>query len=346
MSHSSVIYNLKKDFLKDLKKGKVLEWSYIKSQLTTDDKLEFNLLNNWYKNITELLFLNLDYPGLEEVFIHNSQKVIYKFSHARTEEETDIMTEDLQACFEFLTLKLGIHWNLNTPFASFDTTLQNKNVRISLIHHSTNPKKQSKCFIRILNKKPYPMTSFLRNSKVDFQEIVHKKKNIIIAGATGSGKTSFANTLLQETNKEEHLLILEDVSELNQPHENTTKLLADNLVPEKSLNQYMNYALRMSPDRIVLGEIRSKEVESFLLAMNTGHNGLISTIHSNNAKEAIDRFALLFKIYSAKELSYELILKLICNNIDYIVFLEDKKVSEVIQVLGSENDQVFYNECY
>ena len=108
----------------------------------------------------------------------------------------------------------------------------------------------------------------------------------------------------------------------------------------------MKYSMRMSPDRIILGEIRSAETESFLLAMNTGHNGLISTIHANSAKDAIERFALLFKIYSSKDLSYELVLKLICNNIDYVIFLKNKSVKEVISVYGSEDNQIFYENLH
>ncbi len=110
------------------------------------------------------------------------------------------------------------------------------------------------------------------------------------------------------------------------------------------MNEYLSYSLRMSPDRIILGEIRSKEVESSLLAMNTGHNGFLTTIHANSAKDALTRLALLFKIYSAKDLSYELILKLVTQNIDYVIHMEDKKILEIIDVFGSNQENVFFEK--
>jgi Flp pilus assembly CpaF family ATPase len=99
----------------------------------------------------------------------------------------------------------------------------------------------------------------------------------------------------------------------------------------------------MSPERMVLGEIRSHEVTPFIMAMNNGHKGFMSSIHANSASDALHRLALLFCLYSeTKSLDFEMVLKLICKNIDIVVYMENKKVVEVIEVLGSEKDNCFY----
>lgn len=342
MTANCLIQQVKELFLKNIKKGRILSWEELKLNIPAENELEYELLHKWYKTLNQLEFIHLDDPRLEEVFIHNSRRIVYKKGPNRSIEESDITTEDLQAGLDIITLKSGVEWNTQTPFASFDTFIHNKSVRISLIHYSSSPHRISKCFIRILNKVPYNLDNFFSDNNFSFETAIIQKKNILIAGSTGSGKTSFLNSLLQKVSSSEHIIILEDVSEIQTPNKNTTKLLANDLDPQRSLNQYMKYALRMSPDRIILGEMRAKEVESFLLAMNTGHNGLISTIHANSAKDAIERFALLFKIYSAKDLSYELILNLICSNIDYVVFIDNKKVDQIIKIHGSENEQIFY----
>ena len=108
----------------------------------------------------------------------------------------------------------------------------------------------------------------------------------------------------------------------------------------------MTNSLRMSPDRIVVGEMRSDEVEPFLLAMNTGHKGLLSTIHANNAVDTLHRIALMFKVYSAKDLAFDLVLKLAATNIDAVVYLKNKKVVEIIQVFGSEQSNIFFDTLY
>jgi len=344
MNNQAVDINkMKCFFLESLSKGEIPEKEKLHFDSTGDHQLENNLLNHWYQNITTLCFLDFSIPHLEEIFIHSPTHIVYKTSFDKKNMDSDITQEDLQAAFEIMSLRQGIAWNYKNPFASFDLTHLNLRLRVTLCHFSLSPDKYSKCFIRILNSKTIPLHFFSQTHDLDFlKSFMGQKKNILIAGGTGSGKTTYINSLLQHIDQEDHLIILEDVNEITPPTQNTTKLLADNSKSEKSLNAYMSYALRMSPDRIVIGEIRAKEVESYLLAMNTGHNGLLSTVHANSAKDAIERIALLFKIYSNQDLSYELVLKLVCNNIDTVIFLENKIVKEVINLFGSEKEQIFY----
>jgi Flp pilus assembly CpaF family ATPase len=103
----------------------------------------------------------------------------------------------------------------------------------------------------------------------------------------------------------------------------------------------------MRPDRIILGEMRSVEVTPFILSMNNGHKGLMSTIHSSSAKDSLARVALLFSLYSDNQnIDYTLIMKLICSNIDCVIHIEDKRVKEVIRVLGSNGEVPYFEDLY
>ena len=141
--------------------------------------------------------------------------------------------------------------------------------------------------------------------------------------------------------KNEHVVIIEDTSEIQLLHPFTTRMLATDQ-ENKSMEDYLAYAMRMSPDRIIVGEIRSKEVIPYLLALNTGHKGCLTTIHANNAIDALHRIALLYCIYGKGQLDYYLILKLVCNNIDSVIFMENKQITEVCKIFGSENGNIIF----
>jgi Flp pilus assembly CpaF family ATPase len=103
----------------------------------------------------------------------------------------------------------------------------------------------------------------------------------------------------------------------------------------------------MSPDRLIVGEMRSNEVVPFMLAMNTGHKGLMSTIHANSGVDALLRIALLFSLYSENhEIDFSLITKLTCKNIDYVIHMENKIIKEICRVIGAEGETPFYEIVY
>ena len=85
----------------------------------------------------------------------------------------------------------------------------------------------------------------------------------------------------------------------------------------------------------------------FLLSMNNGHKGLMSTIHSKSAKDAPTRLAMLFSLYSNnQQITYELALKLICANVEIVVYMENKKIKEVVQILGCEGVTPYYEKIF
>ena len=128
---------------------------------------------------------------------------------------------------------------------------------------------------------------------------VENKKNILILGGTGSGKSTFTECLLSHILPNERILLLEDSPELNLPNEYSTKLIARRnrfgLREGVSwdLKQLVFESLRMRPDRIVVGECRGPEAGALAQALQTGHSGLITTLHAGSCTEGLERFCEL-----------------------------------------------------
>ena len=122
------------------------------------------------------------------------------------------------------------------------------------------------------------------------------RKNIIVAGGTSTGKTTFLNALLKEIPRQERLILIEDAPEVQLDHPNALGLVAvrgENGEARVTAEDLVQASLRMRPDRIILGELRGREAISFLRAVNTGHPGSITTIHADSPRGAIDQLAML-----------------------------------------------------
>ena len=313
---------------------------------------DVSFLEDWFKLVHHQSFLTSlsEENVFNEIIFHGAFNVqVINEGHRQDILINKISEEDFQLSLEVFSLKNNCNWNYSEPFTSFYTQLHEKPFRVTLIHYSTSGNKKSKIFMRSMQNAPLSLNKFTQNEELAnfLKMIIKEKKNILIAGSTGSGKTTFLRSLLLETDPKEHIIILEDTYEIFPTSPKQTSFLAAEKIGKKGLKEYCAYALRMSPDRVILGEMRSDEVVPFLLAMNTGHNGLMSTIHANSAIDAISRLALLFSMYSGNnEMSFELITKLICKNINYVIFLKDKKVFEINKIIGSENDVTFFEKIY
>jgi type IV secretion system protein VirB11 len=128
------------------------------------------------------------------------------------------------------------------------------------------------------------------------RQAVRHRKNIVIAGGTSTGKTTFLNALLKEIPREERLILIEDAAEVQLDHPNAIGLVAvrgDNGEARVTADDLVQASLRMRPDRIILGELRGREATSFLRAVNTGHPGSITTIHADSPRGAVEQLAML-----------------------------------------------------
>lgn len=125
---------------------------------------------------------------------------------------------------------------------------------------------------------------------------VRARKNILVAGGTSTGKTTFLNALIAEIPAEERLIFIEDTPELQIQHANAIGLLAARSElgeARVTANDLVAASLRMRPDRIILGELRGDEALAFLRAVNTGHPGSMTTVHADSPKGAIEQITLL-----------------------------------------------------
>lgn len=168
------------------------------------------------------------------------------------------------------------------------------------------------------------------------REAVLARRNILISGGTSTGKTTFLNALLAEIPSDERLILLEDTEELRLRHPNAVGLIAARgLLAEAEVGaeDLLIAALRMRPDRIILGELRGHEAFTFLRAVNTGHPGSMTTIHADTPQRAIEQLTLLV-LQGGSRLSRDDVREYVRSSIDVFVQLErrggKRRVSQVL----------------
>lgn len=166
-----------------------------------------------------------------------------------------------------------------------------------------------------------------REAGAALREAVKDQRNIIVAGGTSTGKTTFLNALLAEIPSSERLILIEDTEELRLKHANAVGLIAARGVLSEAqvrAEDLLIAALRMRPDRIILGELRGAEAFTFLRAVNTGHPGSMTTIHADTPQRAIEQLALLV-LQAGSRLGREDVCEYIRQSIDVFVQLERRE---------------------
>lgn len=153
---------------------------------------------------------------------------------------------------------------------------------------------------------------------------VTSRRNILVAGGTSTGKTTFLNALIREIPASERLILIEDTPELQLQHDNAVGLLAArSALGEASVtaDDLLSASLRMRPDRIILGELRGGEAYTFLRAVNTGHPGSMTTVHADSPERAVEQLALLV-LQTGTRLSRDDVLHYVRSTIDVFVQLD------------------------
>ena len=191
------------------------------------------------------------------------------------------------------------------------------------------------------------MVEFLRN-------LVKARYNIFISGGTGSGKTTFLNVLSNFIPCDERIITIEDSAELQIRNvKNLVRLETRNAnmegVKPITIRDLVRSALRMRPDRIIVGEVRGGECLDVLQAFNTGHDGSISTGHANSCKDMMSRLETM--VLMGMELPLPAIRAQIASGIDILVHLgrlrdRSRKVLDICEMDGIENGEVKMNPIY
>lgn len=186
------------------------------------------------------------------------------------------------------------------------------------------------------------------------QAAVKCRLNIIVSGGTGSGKTTLLNILSSFIPEDERIITIEDSAELQlrQPHVITLESRPANIENkgEVSIRELVKNSLRMRPDRIVVGECRAGEALDMLQAMNTGHDGSLTTLHANSTREALSRLETLV-LFAGIDLPVKAIREQIIGAVDILIQLSrlkdgSRKVLQVSEVIGLDGDEIEIGDVY
>ncbi|WP_368655236.1 CpaF family protein [Ornithinibacillus sp. 4-3] len=186
------------------------------------------------------------------------------------------------------------------------------------------------------------------------QHLVEAKYNVFISGGTGSGKTTFLNVLSNFIPEDERIITIEDSAELQiKKVPNLVSLETRNRNTEGkgeiTIRDLIKSSLRMRPSRIIVGEVRGAEALDMLQAMNTGHDGSLSTGHANSIVDMLSRLETM--VLSGAELPVEVIRKQISSSIDIMIHLtrfrdHSRKVVQISEVLGIEDGEVKLSDLF
>ncbi|MCI7484347.1 ATPase, T2SS/T4P/T4SS family [Helicobacter sp. 10-6591] len=248
----------------------------------------------------------------------------------------------LNFCEQLATAR-NLYFNIEIPHLS--CSIPHSRYRVNALHPSITANNAISINIRIPSEHKFPLENFKLGEKCtfsyeDIKNLVRDKKNILISGGTASGKTSFANSLIEEIGINERIVSVEDSPELHIKNPNKVQIVvskneATNYTYEKALNDCM----RMSPDRLLLGEIDTRNTMLFLRLNNTGHSGSISTLHANSVEDAIYAITMNAKFSGANDVSNEAIVDYFIAAIDYVIQIKRTKDGRVVDnVLNVKKD--------
>jgi Flp pilus assembly CpaF family ATPase len=183
------------------------------------------------------------------------------------------------------------------------------------------------------------------------EDYVLSRKNILISGGTGTGKSTTLGILAKFIPEQERILLIEDTAELHLDHPNLVRFEArqeQSGVRPVPIRDLLRAALRHRPDRILLGEVRGGEAFELLQLLNTGHSGTLSTIHASSATQGLARFTSCV-LQSDVELPYRAIKTNIADSLNAIVHLERRPgsrfISEVVELHSYNPDADLFNYC-
>lgn len=275
-----------------------------------------------------------------DVFIEMEGKVIRTNSQFRSEDE-------LQSLIAQMARDCGREVTAEQPF--FDGRLPDGS-RVNATVPPMSPHGAT-LTIRKFNRHIMTIQDLIQRGSLS-QKAAHFLKcavearfNLVIAGGTSSGKTTFLNVLSAFVPRRERIITIEDTLELNLSQENWIRLEAVyNLArPVVSVRDCLANSLRMRPDRIIVGECRKDEAFEMLQAMNTGHDGSMTTIHANGPRDALARLESL--VQYTVQLPIASIRKQISGAVDLVIHLERdpagrRQVTEIIELTGMEGDVI------
>lgn len=288
--------------------------------------------------------------GPEEIFIEKSGKLIALKERFESEEK-------LQDVIQRIVALAGREVNQANPIV--DTRLPDGS-RVNVVLPPISLKGPI-VTIRKFSKEPMTVEKLIQYGSITpeiaevLKLLVRAKYNIFICGGTGSGKTTFLNAISNFIPSDERVITIEDSAELQIANvDNLVSLETRNAntagVGAITIRDLIKSALRMRPDRIVVGEVRGAEALDMLQAMNTGHDGSLSTGHANSTRDMLSRLETMV-LTGAEGLPLDAVRQQIASAVDIIVHLSrlrdrSRKTMEITEVAGYEKGEIQLNTLY
>ncbi|WP_339823763.1 CpaF family protein [Paenibacillus sp. FSL R7-0163] len=299
----------------------------------------------------------VDNPAITEIMINSHSEIFVEeegqIRRLHLEFESSSRLEDI-----IQTVVSGVNRVVNDSSPIVDARLKDGS-RVNIVLPPVALKGPAMT-IRKFPETPMTMQDLVRREALSLeaaellQILVAAKYNIFISGGTGSGKTTFLNALSQYIPPQERVITIEDSAELQiVTVPNLVSLETRNANTEGrgeiSIRDLIRSSLRMRPNRIVVGEVRGAECLDMLQAMNTGHDGSLSSGHSNSAHDMVSRLETM--VLSAAELPVAVVRQQISSAIDIFVHLSrlrdrSRRVMEISEVAGLKDGEVILNPLY
>lgn len=295
-------------------------------------------------SVTEIMI-----NGPEDIFIEQNGRLFKKNVKFDSEEK-------LQNVIQNIVAKVNRTVNESTPIV--DARLQDgSRVNVVLPPIALNGPTVT---IRKFPENPMTVEQLIAYKSITpevaefLERCVKAKYNIFISGGTGSGKTTFLNAMSNFIPHDERVITIEDSAELQiRGVDNLVRLETRNANMEGkgeiTIRDLIKSSLRMRPERIVVGEVRGAEALDMLQAMNTGHDGSLSTGHANSTKDMLSRLETM--VLTGAQIPLEAIRQQIASAVDLIIQLsrlrdKSRRTVEITEVLGFENGEIILNPLY
>jgi|FLYM01.1.fsa_nt_gi pilus assembly protein CpaF len=288
----------------------------------------------------------LEDEEVTEVMINDFETIYYEKSGQLFQLEDQFLSDWSFQRFIHRLLESSQHkLDLETPFASFAW----KKFRVHLSHPPISKNSHLLSLRRIQVEKKFTLQtlqelgSCTEEQRICLENGIRNLKNILVVGGTGTGKTTVLGALLKQIEINERVVVLEDTDEVSLPNRASVKLLTRNQSPslaEFNLGDLLKEALRMRPDRLVVGEVRGGEAKDLLMSLSTGHQGSFATLHAATAQEALLRLEMLIQM-GAPHWSVDSIRKLISLTVNWVVvvdrFNKSRRIEGVYEITSLES---------
>ncbi len=288
-------------------------------------------------------------PEITEILVNNYQEIYYeKNGRLFISEDYFYSESSYSAALDRLSQKCGTYLNREKPFVE----AQYGRMRVTIIFNELS-RGSNLLSIRLQPDSSWTLDGLRKNNWCSSQQfamieqIFKQKKNFLVIGGTGSGKTSFLQALLNQLSTTERAVIIEDTQELRLTDSASVSLLTRQdpsaSVGDITMDDLLKRALRLRPDRLVIGEIRGPEAKSLMMAMATGHDGSFGSLHARTAEEALIRLEMLIQM-GAPQWNLQSIRKLIAMTIQNIIVVEKKegqrRLQGIYQISSAEESGV------